>query len=234
MNLPKRRRELVQKARGNVLEVSCGTGRNLEFYEIGERRGVREGDGKAVVRGCRSLTLLDRSGGMVDVARTKFEDMYPEAAGKEKKGVVRFLVQDAMMPVSAPPIASSSSPAGKKGSKEEPFKFDTVLQTMGLCSHPDPVSLLTHLSTITEPEKGQILLLEHGRSHYGWLNRILDGLAAAHADRHGCWWNKDIGEVVEKSGLEVVERKRWHLGTTWGFVLRPVPVEKGREKGEGR
>ncbi|KAK2765619.1 hypothetical protein FQN54_008473 [Arachnomyces sp. PD_36] len=217
MNLPKRRRELVQKARGDVLEVSCGTGRNLEFFEIGERRGVREGDGRGVVRGVRSLTLVDRCAGMVGVARAKFGEIYPE--GKGERGVVRFLAQDAMERVSAPPTS-------KRGG--EPFKFDTVVQTMGLCSHPEPVELLRHLGTITEPENGQILLLEHGRSHYKWLNRILDGLAAAHADRHGCWWNRDIGDVVERSGLVVVERKRWHLGTTWGFVLRPAAKEEGK------
>ena len=92
---------------------------------------------------------------------------------------------------------------------------------MGLCSMPDPVDTLKHLGEITEPQRGRILLLEHGRSHYDWLNRILDNLAPTHADRHGCWWNRDIGAIVRDSGLEVVEEKRWHLGTTWRFVLRP-------------
>jgi len=27
--------------------------------------------------------------------------------------------------------------------------------------------------------------------------------------------------VVRQSGLDVAESKRWHLGTTWRFVLRP-------------
>lgn len=200
----------------------------MEYYELGERRGVRERDGKGVVKGCKSLTFVDRSEGMVDVARGKFEEMFPSLSSKKERGLVRFLAQDAMEDIPPPPTASVLTEKATK----EPFKFDTVLQTMGICSHPDPVSLLRHLSTITEPERGQILLLEHGRSHYEWVNRILDGLAAAHADRHGCWWNRDIGDVVERSGLVVVERKRWHLGTTWGFVLRPADaaVDKGDEK----
>ena len=234
MNLPKRRRELAQRARGHVLEVSCGTGRNMEFYEIGERRGVREGDGRGIVKGCKSLTFVDRSEGMVEVAKRKFEEMYPLSQKGRERGLARFFAQDALEDVPAPPAAVAKAAKTAKAAKattssstDEPFKFDTVIQTMGLCSHPDPVSLLRHFSTITEPEKGQILLLEHGRSHYKWLNRILDGLAAAHADRHGCWWNRDIGELVERSGLVVVEEKRWHLGTTWAFVLRPVGSEVG-------
>jgi hypothetical protein len=37
---------------------------------------------------------------------------------------------------------------------------------------------------------GRILLLEHGRSHYGWLNRLLDEGESQHHERWGCQWNK--------------------------------------------
>lgn len=197
MLMGSKRRELVQMARGNTLEVSCGTGRNLDYYELGERRAVNR-SGKADVRGCRSVTFVDLSPEMVAITREKFEKMYPDF----KK--VAFRVQNA---------GDVTPPPG--------MYYDTVIQTMGLCSMPDPVGTLRHLGSITEPEKGRILLLEHGRSYYDWLNSILDNLAPAHADRHGCWWNRDIGEIVKESGLEVVEEKRWHFGTTWRYVLRP-------------
>ncbi|EEP82477.1 conserved hypothetical protein [Uncinocarpus reesii 1704] len=84
-----------------------------------------------------------------------------------------------------------------------------------------------------QPERGQILLLEHGRSYYGWVNKLLDDLAPAHANQHGCWWNRDIGKIVEQSGLEIVESKRWHLGTTWKYVLRPRQgTDRANEKME--
>ena len=102
-----------------------------------------------------------------------------------------------------------------------PSGFDTILQTMGLCSTPNPSGLLAHLGSMINPDKGQILLLEHGRSHYTWLNRILDNTAPAHADRFGCWWNRDIGRIVEDSGLEVIKIQRYHLGTTWWVELKP-------------
>lgn len=203
MGLGTKRRDLVRQARGHVLEVSCGTGRNLPFYSLGERRGV-DAHGHASVVGCRSVTFTDLSPQMVDIARAKFQALYPGTEGV-------FRVCD----------AAEVEPTGTRW-------FDTVVQTMGLCSMGDPVATLRHLGEVTEPDRGRILLLEHGRSYYDWVNRILDNLAPAHADRHGCWWNRDIGAIVRESGLEIVEEKRWHLGTTWRYVLRPRQDEKTR------
>ena len=216
MRLGKRRKELVQRARGNVLEVSCGTGRNMEYYVLGERRGV-DREGRAEVQGCRTVTFVDQSGEMVEIAREKFGRLYPEFMPK-----ATFWAQDAGM-VEGVPTSKSSSSGEEEGRGLQ--KFDTLIQTMGVCSHPDPAALLKHLGEITKTEGGQILLLEHGRSHYKWLNNLLDNLAPAHADRHGCWWNRDIGEIVRGSGLEVVEAERWHLGTTWQFILRPRTIQ---------
>lgn len=102
-----------------------------------------------------------------------------------------------------------------------PEGFDTVLQTMGICSVADSVHLLHRLGSLVNPHHGRILLLEHGKSYYDWLNSWLDSSAPSHADRYGCWWNKDIGRIVEESGLEVVTMKRYHLGTTWWIELKP-------------
>ena len=108
---------------------------------------------------------------------------------------------------------------------------------MGLCSTPTPHQLLLNLSAHLDHSNpdSRILLLEHGRSSYDWLNNILDNSAAKHAEIHGCWYNRDVGEMVqgaaEQSGLEVVEVWRKHFGTTWVFELRPKAVEG---KGEGK
>ncbi|KAI9832898.1 MAG: hypothetical protein M1819_003928 [Sarea resinae] len=193
------RKKLAREAQGDVLEVAVGTGRNMEYYPLDK---------------CRSLTMVDQSKQMIEVARRKFQDtremnerlmktrlpeLHPEYAN------LTFRTTSAESPIPSPPAQG----------------FDTVIQTMGLCSTPRPALLLQNIGAVTNPEHGRILLLEHGRSHYRWLNNILDNLAPVHAHRYGCWWNRDIGRIVEESGLEVVRVKRYHMGTTWWVELRP-------------
>ena len=214
MRLGKRRRDLVSLAHGDVLEASCGTGRNMQYYQFGERRTVDE-NGRATIRGCRTVTFVDLSAPMVEIAQHKFDQIHPDLSA-----LVNFRVQD---------VKDTQGPRGNNMKKKEgrPY-YDTIVQTMGLCSLPDPVGTLRHLGTLVDPENGSILLLEHGRSYYGWLNGILDNLALAHADKHGCWWNRDIRAIVRQSGLEVVKEKRWHLGTTWMYILRVRKNEEGK------
>lgn len=114
-----------------------------------------------------------------------------------------FIIQSALDPIAAPPGG-----------------FDTIVQTMGLCSTPDPVGLLKRIGSVLKPATGRILLLEHGRGNYSWINKQLDRYAPHHADKFGCWWNRDIDKIVEESGLEVVTLKRFHLGTTWWIELK--------------
>ena len=205
MRMGRKRSDLVQMARGNVLEVSCGTGRNLEYYDLNSTRSASSSG----LKGCRSITFTDLSPQMVDVTREKAENILDPKAVQQQRVAFRALDAGAVTPTVAAAAATSAN------------YFDTIIQTMGLCSMPDPVRTLQHLGSITEPQNGRILLLEHGRSHYEWLNRILDNLAPAHAHRHGCWWNRDIGQIVRESGLDLVEVERWHFGTTWRVILRP-------------
>jgi methyltransferase OMS1 len=173
-------------AKGHVLEVAVGTGRNIPYYKTKQ---------------CATVTLLDSSGPMLAVAKRKWNDTHKEYFSR-----VFFKQQSAIDPIT-PPYGAQDG-------------YDTVIQTMGLCSTPEPVKLLQNLEASTN-ENGQILLLEHGKSHYEWLNNMLDKTAPAHADEHGCWWNKDIGKIVEESGLEVVDMKRYNFGTTWWLQLKP-------------
>ena len=186
MGIDRRRKELCAKAKGHVLEVSAGTGRNSKYLPL--------------TRGIKSVTLADKNEEMIYEARRK----WPED-GNAWFIRTSFHVQDCKEKVPCP------APEG----------FDTILQTMGICSVSDPVALLQNLAEMANQKDGRILLLEHGKSSYEWLNNIMDGMAPAHANRFGCWFNKDIGAIVESSGLEVVESKRFNFGTTWWFELKP-------------
>lgn len=154
------------------------------------------------MRKVKSLTFVDQSAEMIAVAREKFHALHPDYNSAV------FHTQSALKPL---PLSPSPQP---------PPPYDTIVQTMGLCSTPQPSLLLTHLGTLLKPGSGRILLLEHGRSHYNWVNWVLDRTAGQHAIKHGCWWNRDIGRIVEESGLVVAKVERKHLGTTWVLELR--------------
>ena len=161
---------------------------------VGAKKEKEGGKGEVVT----SFTAIDKSPQMLAIARTKFATEHPAIEG------VRWVVQDASTPL--PPAPSGG-------------KYDTILQTMGLCSTPNPASLIRNLGAHLAPN-GRILLLEHGRSEWGFVNTILDSLAPRHAEKFGCWWNRDIGAIVRESGLEVVEVRRRNWGTTWWVELR--------------
>lgn len=202
------RRRLAEQARGNVLEVSVGTGRNGQYYDLD---------------GVKSLAFVDRSGPMVEIARRKWGLLHPEYEN------CSFHTQPAMDPLPA-------STVPKEG-------FTTIVQTMGVCSTPEPAATLAHLGTLADAVEARILLLEHGRSHYDSVNWILDKSAPKHADKHGCWFNRDVGQILDESGLVIEKLERSQLGTLYDVEARPRPGvktahqeigEDGEEKGGGR
>ena len=101
--------------------------------------------------------------------------------------------------------------------------FDTVVDTFGLCSMEDPVANLKEMSRVLKPG-GTMLLLEHGRSHYDWLNTILDNSAYGHAKRWGCWFNRDMNDIFFEAELNITTQHRVHFGTTW-YVIATKDVE---------
>lgn len=209
MGLTRLRKKMIRQASGDVCEVSIGTGRNLTFYDW-DFKGLNEAGNHQVKRGkVKSFTAVDKSPEMLQIAYEKFTREYPGMVG------ARWVIQDAAEPLPSLPVSANDGSGNKVRQK-----YDTIVQTMGLCSTSDPVLLLKNLGESVN-EGGRILLLEHGKGTWSWLNDILDGLAPRHALEFGCIWNRDIGKIVEDSGLEIVTMKRKHFGTTWWIELRP-------------
>eukprot|EP00952_Eustigmatos_sp_NYUAD-ZCMA_P012661 50779-Eustigmatos_ZCMA.PRE.1 len=77
---------------------------------------------------------------------------------------------------------------------------------------------------------GRILLLEHGRSTYDWLNRILDKNVHRHIARWGCIYNRDPCELVEQAGLKLSSLSRFHFGTTYMMEIEAEETQ-AEEKG---
>jgi methyltransferase OMS1 len=222
MGITSLRRKLISQAHGDVLEVSIGTGRNLEFYDWNFQGfgGVGKVDNRGYIKKgkIRSFTAVDKSAEMLEIAHEKFGAMFPGILG------VRWVVGDAGEKgvIPGPPKSANERSGSLDG------KYDTVVQTMGLCSVGNPVGLLRTLGECVKEEEGKILLLEHGRGKWDWLNGLLDKSAEGHAKEFGCWWNRDMATIVKESGLEVVKMqtpKWWHGGTTWWIELKKPKSE---------
>lgn len=160
-----------------------------------------------------SYTFLDPSEKMMAVAYDKFQEDWPNF----KK--VKFVVGR------AEDLIKMSEES------KEPVKYDTIIETFGLCSEEDPVQSLKNMKDLLKVG-GRIVLLEHGRGSYDLINNRLDKEAQRHSDKWGCRWNLDIGELLDSAGLEVTVEKRSHLGTTWSIVAkRPGDVIEYEELG---
>jgi methyltransferase OMS1, mitochondrial len=258
MFIRSKRESLCREARGNVLEVSAGTGRNMDLYRLDPALTTPK-------RRIKSLVINDLSEIMLYQAEKKLDALQDKISDEKRRfsGQVQFVVGDA---------------GDKRLIKRPEGGFDTIIQTMGICSETNPVAFLKHLGELcrqpgeestgldmdivkkeaeelvqsrknrpdygayelSPQEKqleaavtetggdlgGKILLLEHGRSRYGLVNRVLDNGAKMHAAHYGCWWNKDIEQVIEDSGLIVERKRRFHFGTTYEYVLRPGPKKR--------
>lgn len=222
LRITKLRKKLLSQAHGDVLEVSIGTGRNLEYYNWGLT--LRDGKGKEVGESkgkVKSFTAVDISEEMVNVAREKFLKLFPGKLG------TRWIVGDASTEIPSPPMDTIERD-GTLGKR----KYDTVIQTMGLCSANDPVALLKNLGDCVKEDSGRILLLEHGRGNWKWLNGVLDKFAEGHAKEFGCWWNRDLEGIIKDSGLDIVDMYSvwWHGGTTWWIELKkPKAISENTE-----
>ena len=148
-----------------------------------------------------SLTSLDCSKEMNDIAEAKAKQL------KVPKKRFQSFVMDA------------------ENLKFPDNTFDTIVDTFGLCSFENPDKVLKEMQRVCK-KNGQILLLEHGKSHYDWLNNILDSNVVRHAERWGCIWNRDINKLIEDSQMEIKDVTRWHFGTTYVIKGKPSGIWK--------
>jgi methyltransferase OMS1 len=165
----------LNQAKGKVLEIGCGTGRNFDYYGNAE-----------------SVIAIDAAESMVKQASEKV---------LHKKNI-------RVMQMNAHQL------------QFENHTFDTVVDTFGLCSYEDPVAVLQEMKRVCRPN-GKILLIEHGRGDYDWINNKLDCGASRHAHNWGCIWNRDITKLVNGAGLKVLSVSRFHFGTTYLIEANP-------------
>jgi ubiquinone/menaquinone biosynthesis C-methylase UbiE len=163
------------QAAGEVLEVAVGTGLNLPCYPADV-----------------SLTGLDLSAGMLDIARER-------ARGLGREVTLRQGSADGM------PFADAS--------------FDTVVCTFGLCAIPDHVAAVGEMIRVLRPG-GRLILVDHVAGS-PWVVRVMQWLVElASVPLAGEHFRRRPSKEVEARGLPVERRERFKLGLVERLVAR--------------
>lgn len=202
-----------------MLEISVGTGRNLDKYDWSKLTG---------------LTLVDSSAGMIDIARKRVKEICDKLVQRQEQRDDQLEQQQRRDEPSNQEQTQHSKRLEKSDAVFENVKglprvevvtsaiedaklpaasFDIIVDTMGICSHADPVRTLRQIQHLLKPD-GRVVLFEHGLSFYKWLNRVLAAYAEPHFVEHGCMLTRDMPKIVRESGLEIVALRRYHLGLT--------------------
>jgi ubiquinone/menaquinone biosynthesis C-methylase UbiE len=132
----------------------------------------------------RPIIAVDSSPNMLDIARKR----------AKKLGIdVSFLLMDA------------------ENLAFPDRSFDTVVDSLSLCTFPDALIALKEMARVCRSE-GRILLLEHGRSDSEWLGRWQDRRADKHAKQLCCHWNREPLDLVRQAGLKLISARRTFFG----------------------
>ncbi|CAE8652967.1 unnamed protein product, partial [Polarella glacialis] len=101
--------------------------------------------------------------------------------------------------------------------------FDTIVDTFGVCSFEAPLEALREMRRVVKDD-GQVLLLEHGASHWELFQGLLNRGAQKHVEKFGCYPNRDIAGLVKEAGLYILMDERAHFGTTYTLVCKKHPI----------
>ena len=213
---------LVSNASGEVLEVAAGTGRNIWAYKWRDVHSLRARNrakeaAAAVVADSSSSSSSEAASSSPPpsgVTGLTVTDCSEQMVRECEAAVEKSLLREQKARTTA--VTCDAARMARFGDN----RFDTVVDTFGLCSFDDPVKVLKECARVVKPG-GEILLLEHGRSKtWDWITRLLDSNAEMHAKTWGCVWNRDLDEIIERSGLNVEYLTTWHFGTTYYVRLR--------------
>ncbi|KAF9353991.1 Methyltransferase-like protein 7B [Mortierella sp. AD094] len=229
LGIQRRRKRLLKQAKGRVLEIASGTGRNVDYYTKGC---------------CNEIVFSDFSEGMMDVlkqnvAKSDLGKRYDYQLRRQQQleleriahsssqqqqtvpvGAVATVAADTSISPPAPSVVETEIRFKSMNAAAIPYpdqSFDTVVDTFGLCSFEEPVQVLKEMKRVLRPG-GKLLLLEHGNSHWGFMQDMQAKQLDRHVHKYGCYWNREIEQLVEEAGLKVVEKERSQLGTVYYMV----------------
>jgi ubiquinone/menaquinone biosynthesis C-methylase UbiE len=101
--------------------------------------------------------------------------------------------------------------------------FDTVISSLSTCSFFNPITALQEIRRVCKPH-GQVLLIEHGRSTWGWIAAYQDRHLYEQMEQGGCRWNQEPQELVQQAGLQILSAKRDMFGIFHTMRVSPAKV----------
>jgi SAM-dependent methyltransferase len=100
----------------------------------------------------------------------------------------------------------------------EDHSIDTVVLTYTLCTIGDPTTALAGMKRVLKPD-GVLLFCEHGRAPDARVARCQDRLNGVwSACAGGCNLNRNIPELIEKAGFQLVDLQTGYLAGTPKFA----------------
>ncbi len=104
-----------------------------------------------------------------------------------------------------------------------PFKsrsFDFVVDTLGLCSYPDPIQALKEMKRVCK-KSGKILLLEHGISNRDFIERLQKRREQRHYQKIGCSLIRNPEMLIKSAGLKIIKLERFFFGVFYKIIAQP-------------
>ena len=168
----------IPRARGEVLEIGIGSGRNLPFYPAAVQH----------VYGVETEVLV--------LIRERTEMRAPSASST-RTNAIRFRSNwRTVLPAAG--LCLTSAPTRPKS---------TVISTWTLCSIPNAINALSEMRRVLKPN-GSFIFLEHGRAPdarvAAWQNHLTPIWKRFTG---GCHLNRKIDDLITSAGFTINEIK---------------------------
>ncbi|MEX1308525.1 MAG: class I SAM-dependent methyltransferase [Eubacteriales bacterium] len=187
MVLKRLRRQLIPKAKGDVLEIGAGTGANLSYY-----RGEE----------ISTLTMADK-----EVSRAMKKTIPIPACRCVDADILSLPFDD--------------------------NHFDTVVETLVLCSVADVPAALGEIKRVLKPN-GQFIHIDHGLPKKRGLKRVFKALAPLwYKMSQSCQIDKTYAPDLEKAGFTTNPEGYTKRGVFYWGISQPIDVNIEEETKEG-
>lgn len=205
--------------KGKVLEIGAGTGINLDYYNLLVGDSVIE-----------SLTLVDISEGMINVAKAKWEGKLLSSTATATDNTATTANGDEktkLQPMKRFPIVNfiKADVTTELNTTFTPNTYDVIIDTFSLCTMGTLGALqaIQQMTSIVKPN-GYILLIENTRSSsnalLGMYQDSTASLAATFGGK-GCVYNQNVKQMIESiDELVIVQEVSFIAGLFTSFTCK--------------